>query len=82
VLRARRGRERLQLNQDGPSRSLKNVFQEHGVPNWQRARLPLAYLGDRLLWVAGIGFDTRMARRSGERLALRWEYHQEAKYFI
>ena len=82
VLRARRGRERLQLNQDGPSRSLKNVFQEHGVPNWQRARLPLAYLGDRLLWVAGIGFDTRMARRSGERLGLRWEYHQEAKYFI
>ncbi len=82
VLRARRGRERLQLTQEGPSRSLKNVFQEHGVPNWQRARVPLAYLGDRLLWVAGIGFDTRIASRSGERLALRWENAQEAKYFI
>ncbi len=82
VLRARRGRERLQLTRAGPSRSLKNVFQEHGVPNWQRARVPLAYLGDRLLWVAGIGFDVRIASDSGERLSLRWEIEQESKRFI
>lgn len=82
VLRARRGRERLQMTVTGPSRSLKNLFQEHGVPNWQRVRLPLAYLDGRLLWVAGIGFDVRVAVTAGERLSLRWESADAGSHFI
>ncbi len=82
VLRARRGRERLQPSAAGPSRTLKNLFQEHGVPNWQRVRLPLAYLDERLLWVAGIGFDRRVAVTAGERLTLRWESADTGSHFI
>lgn len=73
TLRARRGRERIRLSLEGPGRTLKNVFQERGVPAWQRARLPIAHLGERLLWVADVGFDARAAVREGARYSLRWE---------
>ena len=73
VLRPRRGRERIALAPGAVSRTLKNVFQERGVPSWQRPRLPIAFLGERLLWVAGIGFDARAADLQGPRLRLRWE---------
>lgn len=73
VMRLRRGGERIRLARDGPSRTLKNVFQEQGVPTWQRARLPIAYLDEQLLWVAGIGFDARATCRDGRRYGLRWE---------
>lgn len=55
ALRERRGGERMRLRSDGPSRTLKNLYQEAGVAAWQRSRLPLVYLGDRLLYAAGIG---------------------------
>ena len=73
VLRLRRGGERIRLAPQAPSRTLKNVFQERGVPAWQRARLPVAYLDEQLLWVAGIGFDARAASVDGRRYGLRWE---------
>lgn len=55
ALHERRGGERMRVRVDGPSRTLKNLYQEAGVAAWQRARLPLVYLGDRLLYAAGIG---------------------------
>ena len=73
ALRPRRGRERIRLSPDGPARTLKNVFQERGVPAWRRARLPIALQGERLLWVAEVGFDARVAVREGRRYGLRWE---------
>ncbi|HNE16445.1 MAG TPA: tRNA lysidine(34) synthetase TilS, partial [Rhodocyclaceae bacterium] len=51
----RRGGERLSLHPAGPSRTLKNLFQEAGIPPWLRPRLPLLWIGDRLAWGAGIG---------------------------
>ena len=55
TLRERRGGERLRVRPDGPSRTLKNLYQEAGIAAWQRERLPLVYLGDRLLLAAGVG---------------------------
>jgi tRNA(Ile)-lysidine synthase len=55
ALRERRGGERLRTRLDGPSRTLKNLYQEAGIAAWQRGRLPLVYLGDRLLFAAGLG---------------------------
>jgi tRNA(Ile)-lysidine synthase len=55
ALRERRGGERLRVRLDGPSRTLKNLYQESGIAAWQRQRLPLVYLGDRLLFAAGLG---------------------------
>ena len=55
ALRERRGGERLTVHAEGPSRTLKNLYQEAGIPGWQRARLPLLYLGDRLIYAVGLG---------------------------
>ncbi|MFT7221684.1 MAG: hypothetical protein ACI8Z1_003306, partial [Candidatus Azotimanducaceae bacterium] len=35
-------------------RSLKNVFQESGVPVWLRGRIPLIYVRDEMVAVAGL----------------------------
>jgi len=34
--------------------SLKKLFQEHAIPPWERARIPLIYIGDELAAVAGL----------------------------
>jgi tRNA(Ile)-lysidine synthase len=58
-IRLRSGGERLQPDARRPRRTLKNLFQEAGVPPWQRERLPLLYRGDELVWVPGLGVDCR-----------------------
>lgn len=57
TIRVRQGGERLQPDCNRPRRSLKNLFQEAGVPPWRRARLPLLYCGEALVWVPGVGVD-------------------------
>jgi len=58
-VRLRRGGERLQLDARRPRRTLKNLFQEAGIPPWQRERLPMLFCGDDLVWVPGLGIDVR-----------------------
>ncbi|MDO6443994.1 tRNA lysidine(34) synthetase TilS [Marinobacter sp. 2_MG-2023] len=41
----RQGGERIRFHPDGPSKSLKKWLQEKAVPPWQRARLPLIFVG-------------------------------------
>jgi tRNA(Ile)-lysidine synthase len=59
MVKLRSGGERLQLDARRPRRTLKNLFQEAGVPPWQRSRLPLIFRGDDLVWVPGLGVDRR-----------------------
>jgi tRNA(Ile)-lysidine synthase len=58
-VRLRSGGERLQPDARRPRRTLKNLFQEAGVPPWQRERLPLLYRGAELVWAPGLGIDAR-----------------------
>jgi tRNA(Ile)-lysidine synthase len=58
-VRLRSGGERLQLDARRPRRTLKNLFQEVGVPAWQRKKLPLLYCGEELVWAPGLGVDAR-----------------------
>jgi tRNA(Ile)-lysidine synthase len=51
----RAGGERIRLRPGGPTRTLKNLLQEHAVPVWHRTRLPLLFDGEHLVWVPGIG---------------------------
>jgi tRNA(Ile)-lysidine synthase len=60
-VRLRAGGERLQPDARRPRRTLKNLFQEAGVPAWQRKKLPLLYLGEELVWAPGLGVDARYA---------------------
>jgi tRNA(Ile)-lysidine synthase len=62
-VRTRGGGERLQLHPRRPRRTLKNLFQEAGVPSWARERLPLLYCGKELVWVPGLGVDVRYRGR-------------------
>jgi tRNA(Ile)-lysidine synthase len=38
----------------GHHHSLKKLFQERGIPPWERSRIPLIYIQDRLAAVAGL----------------------------
>jgi tRNA(Ile)-lysidine synthase len=58
-VRIRRGGERLQPDPRRPRRTLKNLFQETGVPPWERDRLPLLARGEDVVWVPGLGVDAR-----------------------
>ena len=60
-VRLRSGGERLQPDPRRPRRTLKNLFQEAGVPSWQRKKLPFLYCGEELVWAPGLGVDARYA---------------------
>jgi tRNA(Ile)-lysidine synthase len=51
IVRFPQGGERLRPAPDAPSRSLKNLFQQAGVPVWVRERTPLLYRDGQLLAV-------------------------------
>jgi tRNA(Ile)-lysidine synthase len=65
-VRLRVGGERLQPDPRRPRRTLKNLFQEAGVPPWQRDRLPLLFRGEDLVWVPGLGIDARFQASAGQ----------------
>lgn len=54
--RARSGGERMRTGPGGRLRTLKNLFQERGIPAWRR-HLPLLFVGDVLLWAPGLGLN-------------------------
>ncbi len=66
VARARSGGERIKLTPNRPTRTLKNLLQEAGMPQWQRDRLPLLACDGDVLWVAQLGVDCRFAAAADE----------------
>ena len=68
--RSRAGGERVRISANGPSRTLKNLFQEQGVPGWKRD-VPLLFSGETLLFVPLIGIN-RACERPGSETGPRW----------
>ncbi|MFZ5485382.1 MAG: tRNA lysidine(34) synthetase TilS [Pseudomonadota bacterium] len=62
----RRGGERLRPDCQRPRRTVKNLLREAGVPPAGRAGLPMLWLGDQLVWVAGLGFECRFQAAPGQ----------------
>ena len=62
----RAGGETLRLAADRPTRTLKNLLQEHAVPAWERERLPLLFHDGRVVWVPGVGIAAEYACPEGE----------------
>lgn len=54
-IRSRAGGEHFQPDAKRPRRSLKNLFQEAGIPPWQRVMMPLIYLDEKLVFVPMLG---------------------------
>jgi len=74
TVRLRQGGERLRLDARRPRRTLKNLFQERGVPPWRRDRLPLVYCGDELVSAPGIGDACEFRAAPAEAgLIVTWE---------
>lgn len=67
TVRLRAGGERLQPDARRPRRALKKLFQEAGVPPWERERLPLLFCGSDLIWAPGLGMDARYRAAAGSR---------------
>lgn len=67
AVRFRQGGERFRPDARRPRRMVKDLLREYAVPPWQRGRLPLIYVGDRLAWVAEIGPDADFLAGPGER---------------
>jgi tRNA(Ile)-lysidine synthase len=51
----RQGGEKIRLQAQRATRSLKNLLQEARMPPWERERLPLIYCADTLVAVPGLG---------------------------
>ncbi|MDL1863385.1 tRNA(Ile)-lysidine synthetase, partial [Betaproteobacteria bacterium PRO7] len=71
-VRGRGGGERFKPHPTRPSKTLKRLFQDAGVAEFERASLPLVWRGDDLIYVAGLGPDVRMIDTGGERVRLDW----------
>lgn len=71
-LRARAPGDDFQFAPRGAARSLKKQYQARGVPAWQRQG-PIVALGDRPLFVPGLGVDARAWAPAGvPQLTIRW----------
>ena len=70
----RRGGERCLPAGRGQHHSLKKLFQERGIPPWERSRIPLIYINDQLAAVAGLWVcEPFHARPSEPGLLIDWQ---------
>jgi tRNA(Ile)-lysidine synthase len=72
-VRPRGGGERFKPHAGRPSRTLKRLFQDAGIPEFERGRLPLLWRKGELIYVAGLGADVRLTDRDGERIVIEWQ---------
>ncbi len=68
----RQGGEKFKVQLNRPRKSLKNLYQEADIPPWQRD-VPLFYIGDELVAVAGIGISADWQAIQGPRVGLEWK---------
>ena len=66
TLRFRRGGERFRPIGRSHSQELKKLFQEAGIPPWERDRLPLLYVNEVVAAVVGVGVSAEWAASAGE----------------
>ncbi|MEJ2464678.1 MAG: tRNA lysidine(34) synthetase TilS [Candidatus Thiodiazotropha sp.] len=73
-IRFRKGGERCIPAGQAHHRPLKKLFQEWGVPPWERQRIPLIYLNDELAAIPGRLVCHPFAAAAGQSsMVIRWE---------
>jgi tRNA(Ile)-lysidine synthase len=72
------GGERLKIKPNTPSRSLKNLYQEAGVPPWQR-QIPLLFIDGTLVAAEGLGVSITHLTTKGLRVWPEWSYLDSEK---
>jgi len=71
-VRPRGGGERFKPHAGRPSKTLKRLFQDAGIPEFERGRLPLLWRGGHLIYVGGLGADVRLTDADEGRIAVEW----------
>lgn len=66
MLRYRLGGEQIRLQGQAHRKALKTLFQEWGVPPWQRAQIPLLFSGSELVAVVGFAYAEAYAAGADE----------------
>ena len=56
----------IQPSMSRHNRTIRNLFQEHGIPPWERCRLPYVYLGDDLVCIPGLAVEKAYAASGTE----------------
>lgn len=56
-----------------PTKTLKALCQEQGIPAWERSFLPLVFFEDDLVYVAGLGISAACLKKNGKCVQIRWE---------
>ncbi|WP_052700615.1 tRNA lysidine(34) synthetase TilS [Methylocucumis oryzae] len=74
-VRLRQGGEKIQLPYRQGSHSLKNLFQEAGVPIWERETIPLIYLNGCLAAIGCLWIDTKFFCPNGNCVQITIHYH-------
>lgn len=61
IVRSRRGGELIKLGEPAFHKAVKKLLQEAGIPPWQRDRIPLLYVNERLIavWNVAVAADFR-----------------------
>ncbi len=65
-IRYRSGGEKIQVSNKEHRQDLKKLFQEASIPPWIRDRIPLLYLNDKLIAVAGAWVDASACSKNDE----------------
>ena len=72
-IRYRRGGETCRLA-GRPSKTLKKILQESGVPPWLRSRIPLLFDGEDLAYIPDLGVDEELAAKGAQPgCIIEWE---------
>lgn len=63
----------LRLQRNRPTRSLKNLWQEFGIPPWERDRQPMLWHDRSLVSISGVGIDCAwQAGRNESGFTVEW----------
>ncbi|NNE38505.1 MAG: tRNA lysidine(34) synthetase TilS [Gammaproteobacteria bacterium] len=83
-VRYRTGNEQIKLG--GHHHTLKNIFQENGIPPCFRDLIPLIYIDHTLVEITGLCIDEDFMAKTGEKsLLISWDRAKEVyamKYII
>ena len=73
-VRPRSGGEKLKIHRARPRKTLKALYQEADIAEFDRVHLPLLWCNDDLIFAAGLGMDTKFAKVEGDekRYAFEW----------
>jgi tRNA(Ile)-lysidine synthase len=76
LVRWRQGGERCRPAGRRHHHSLKKLFQDSGIPPWERSRIPLIYIGDELAAIAGLWVcESFQAGPAEAGLRIDWDCH-------